>query len=54
MTGTITVTGAFVTTVSTKNDQTGTLVAAKLFSSGKAVDNGDTLSVTYTITGSSS
>jgi len=54
ITGTITVTGAFVSTVSTKNDQTGTLIAAKLFASSKAVDNGDTLDVTYTITGSSS
>lgn len=53
--GTATVTGAFLSTVNTKNNQTGTLVAAKLFTGGnKAVSNGDTLEVTYTITGSSS
>ena len=47
--GTATVTGAFLTTVSTKNDQTGTLIAAKLFGASKAVSNGDTLQVTYAI-----
>lgn len=52
--GTITVTGAFLTTVSTKNDQTGTLIAAKLFSASRAVESGDTLEVTYAINGSSS
>jgi hypothetical protein len=45
--------GAFLTTNATKDDTGGTLVAAKAFSENKAVGNGDTLDVTYTITGSS-
>ena len=45
-------TGAFITTVNTKNNQTGTLIAAKTFASAKAMDNGDTLQVTYAINGS--
>ena len=52
--GSISVTGGFLSTVSTKNNQTGTLVAAKTFTSAKAMDNGETLQVTYEITGSSS
>jgi len=50
----ISVTGVFLSTVSTKNDQTGTLVAAKLFGSAKAMNDTDTLDVTYEISGSSS
>lgn len=47
--------GAFVTTDSTKDGTAGTLVAAKAFTGGnKTVASSDTLSVTYTITGSSS
>lgn len=52
--GSISVTGAFLSTVNTKNNQTGTLIAAKLFSSAKAMDNGETLTITYAISGSSS
>lgn len=50
----ISVTGAFLSTVSTKNNQTGTLIAAKLFASAKAMDSGETLTITHSISGSSS
>lgn len=53
-TGTISVTGAFLSTVSTKNNATGTLIAAKNFTSAKAMDSGETLEITYAINGSSS
>lgn len=47
--------GAFITTNNTKDGTTGTLIAAKAFTGGnKTVADNDTLSVTYTITGSSS
>jgi len=50
-----TVFGAFLTTDSTKSGTAGTLIAAKDFTGGsQAVADGDTLNVTYTITGSSS
>lgn len=50
-----TIGGAFITTDSTKDGTTGTLIAAKAFTGGnKTVAASDTLSVTYTITGSSS
>lgn len=50
-----TIGGAFLTTDSTKDGTAGTLLAAKAFTGGnKTVGNGDTLEVTYTITGSSS
>jgi hypothetical protein len=47
--------GAFLTTDSTKDGTTGTLIAVKAFSGGnRTVANNDTLDVTYTISGSSS
>ena len=47
--------GAFLTTDSTKDGTSGTLIAVKAFSGGnKTVANNDTLDVTYTISGSSS
>jgi len=47
--------GAFISTVSTKDDTSGILIAAKAFTGGnKTVADNDTLEVTYTITGSSS
>ena len=50
-----TVFGAFLTTDSTKSGTAGTLIAAKDFTGGsQAVSDGDTLNVTYTISGSSS
>lgn len=53
ITGTDTVFGAFLATVNTGT--AGTLIGAKDFTGGsQAVNNGDTLNVTYTITASSS
>lgn len=53
ITGTDTVFGAFLATVDTGT--AGTLIGAKDFTGGsQAVNNGDTLNVTYTITASSS
>lgn len=47
--------GAFITTDSTKDGTSGTLIAVKAFTGGnKTVAASDTLSVTYTVTGSSS
>lgn len=53
--GTATITGAFVTTNSTKGGTTGTLISGGAFSGGsKSVGSGDTLNVQITYTGSSS
>ena len=50
-----TVFGAFLKDNNTKGGATGTLIAAKDFTGGsQVVADGDTLNVTYTITGSSS
>jgi hypothetical protein len=47
--------GAFLSSDSTKDGTSGTLIAVKAFSGGnKTVANTDTLDVTYTISGSSS
>ena len=50
-----TIFGAFLTTDSTKGGTAGTLIGVKDFTGGsQAVSDGDTLNVTYEITGSSS
>ena len=52
--GTATVGGAFITTNSTKGGTTGVLISVAAFTEGdKAVDSGDTLNVTCTISASS-
>jgi hypothetical protein len=47
--GTTTVGGCFITTNNTKGGTTGTLFAATDFAAARSVLNGDTLTVTYTI-----
>ena len=50
---TVTVGGAFLTTVNTKNGTTGTLYGGGAFTGGnRACQNGDTLNVTVTLTAS--
>lgn len=48
---TVTVYGVFVTSVNTKGGSTGTLWATAAFSSPVSATNGDTLKVTYTVSG---
>jgi hypothetical protein len=51
ITGTGTVKGGFITTVSTKDGATGILISGNTFTGGdKVLGNGDTLSVSYTLT----
>jgi hypothetical protein len=53
--GTATVGGAFIVSNSTINGTTGTLFSVAAFSQGnKSCSNGDTVNVTYTLTGASS
>lgn len=49
--GTATMYGIFITTVNTKGGSTGTLWSTAAFSSTVATSNGDTLKVTYTVSG---
>lgn len=49
--GTTTIYGAFLISSSTKSGTSGTLFAVANFSSSKALNNGDTLEVTYAISG---
>jgi hypothetical protein len=49
--GTTAIYGIFVTTNSTKSGTTGVLWATAAFSSVASVENGDTLKVTYTVSG---
>lgn len=46
-----TIAGCFLTSDSTKGGTTGTLFSVVDFSSAKSADSGDTLEVTYTVTG---
>jgi len=54
MAGSITVYGAFLSTVAAKTATTGTLFAAKAFTSSRAVIDNDVLAVTYIITATTS
>lgn len=47
-----TIYGAFIASSATKSDTTGTLFAAKKFTSSRAVVSGDTISVGYTVNAS--
>lgn len=51
MTATITVKGIFITSSSTKGGTTGTLWSTAAFASNVTANNGDTLKVTYTVSG---
>jgi len=48
---TVTLKGIFITSVSTKNGTTGTLWSTAAFSANVSAVNGDTLKVTYTVSG---
>ena len=54
MAGSITVYGAFLSTVAAKTGTTGTLMAAKKFTTARAVVDNDVLAVTYVITATTS
>lgn len=51
MNDTISVRGIFITSVNTKGGTTGVLWSTALFASTVAAENGDTLKVTYTVSG---
>jgi hypothetical protein len=51
MTATITVKGIFITSSNTKGGATGTLWSTAAFASNVTANNGDTLKVTYTVSG---
>lgn len=51
MTGTITIHGIFITSNTTKGSTTGTLWSTAAFASNVTANNGDTLKVTYTVSG---
>lgn len=51
MSATATIKGIFITTVATKSGTTGTLWSTAAFSSNASVTDGDTLKVTYTVSG---
>ena len=51
--GTVTVAGAFITSVNTKSGTTGVLYGVVDFASSRAVISGDTLTVTVTLTAAS-
>jgi hypothetical protein len=51
MNDTISVRGIFITSVNTKGGTTGILWSTALFASTVAAENGDTLKVTYTVSG---
>ena len=51
MNASATIKGIFVTSVNTKSGTTGTLWSTAAFSSNATVTNGDTLKVTYTVSG---
>lgn len=52
--GTMTVDGVFLVSTNTKLGTTGRIIGVKAFAASRAVISGDTINVTYTITGSSS
>lgn len=49
--GTVTINGIFITTDNTKGGTSGTLWATASFASAVSASNGDTLKVTYTVSG---
>lgn len=51
MNATVTIKGIFIISNSTKSGTTGTLWSTAAFSSNASVTNGDTLKVTYTVSG---
>lgn len=49
--GTATLQGIFITSISTKSGTTGTLLSTAAFTSTISVQNGDSLKITYTVSG---